>query len=159
VVDDRRVFHRRVLPALVLLALAGCNGVDQPPSAVDCAGGEAEPISTAQIVAALRAHGFTAEQDPTACTGAADIVMSVNNTDASEEEGHVICSVRKRPIYGVGFWRLPGTGETTAWWAPGQRRVRALRSPGRKGRDDAASSRPACDGIAACASVRECPPT
>ena len=43
--------------------------------------------------------------------------MSVNNTDASEEEGHVICSVRKRPIYGVGFWRLPGTGETTAWWA------------------------------------------
>ena len=85
-----------------------------PSGVSDCPGGEAEPISTSQALAALQENGFSTEEDPESCAGAADIVMVLGNTDASDEEGHVICSVRRRPIYGDGFSHLSKSARMTA---------------------------------------------
>lgn len=108
------VIRALLLPCLLLTGI-GCSGSETEASR-DCPGGRSTPISTAQVVAALRERGFSAEADSRRCAGAADIVMAVNNTGRDDEEGHVFCSVRRRPIYGGGFSRLPGTGKSTVWW-------------------------------------------
>lgn len=79
--------------------------------ATEC-GGEPGPISTEDLVAALREHGFTASRsqaeplcDPK-LTREEDVLAEVGNGDAGDyeniraTEGRVDCSVFRGPIYG-----------------------------------------------------------
>jgi hypothetical protein len=82
----------------------------------ECPGGAAGPITTDRALGALREHGFSAVEDPTSCAGADDIVMALTNMDAADEEGLVLCEVRRAPIYGDGFSKLPATDMTDTHW-------------------------------------------
>ena len=84
----------------VLVGVIAAVLVADPFKTDPCPGGVAQPVSIDRAISALRAHGFSVARDPSACAGAADVLMMLNNSaddDALNREGHVICAVQVRP--------------------------------------------------------------
>ena len=114
------------LAVLLPLALtaAGCYSLSDVPSS-HCPGGRASPITTAQAVAALRQHGFSAREKPESCAGSARTAMVIGNSidgydedDPSEDEGHVVCHIDRvttgKAVRIPGVWETAGTDRDDA---------------------------------------------
>jgi hypothetical protein len=98
--------------------------IDPPPAGdvldldaaiTPCVGGETGPLGEEAVSEALRAGGFSVFRDERGCGGAEDIAIELTNLlfdgphenieehdEVTAREGHVLCSLRHRPIYGTG---------------------------------------------------------
>ncbi len=115
------MFARTAVVIATLGLAASVTGCSQVAGAA-CASGVGRPITAERVLKELRAQGFTVRSTGD-CGGAADIVADISNhgNDDIDQEGHVGCAVRRRPIYlakyGPGFHTdLPKTEAMTAHW-------------------------------------------